>query len=393
MLSMRLFLDYRPALRERTGVGEWVHELCRAMSGLRQAQAPEAADLAVTVWSSSWRDRLDPQSAQELGDTRIADLRVPVRWINHAWYRLGWPAVEWLAPGPFDVVQSTAPALIPARHGLRAMTIYDLDFLHNPERAWGEMQSDFPRLVAGHARRADLVVTISDCSAAAIARELGTPADRIVRCRPGVPRWLDGQAPRSATLSAEDHILFVGTLEPRKNIGGLLDAYGRLVAQWPDSPTLVLAGRHTLAAQPWLARINDAPLAGRVRAVGYVSIADKIDLYRRAAVVVLPSLDEGFGLPALEAMAMGVPVIASDRGALPEVVGDAGRLVSPDDPDAISHAIQSVVTDPNRWRAMRQQGLDRARQFRWGDSASTLLVAYREALSRRGIAQPGEGAV
>jgi len=389
---MRLFLDYRPALRERTGVGEWVHELARGLSALRRAGAAEAADLAVTIWSSSWRDRVDPQAAQELGDARLVDRRVPVRWINRAWYRLDWPAVEWLAPGPFDVVQSTTPALIPARHGLRAMTIYDLDFLHHPDRAWGEMQSDFPRLVQDHARRADLVVTISEYSAAAIARELGTPPDRIVRCRPGVPRWLDGQAIRPPTVSAGHHVLFVGTLEPRKNVTGLLEAYERLVSRWPDAPPLVLAGRHTPAAEPWLARLDDAPLAGRVRATGYVSIPDKLDLYRQAAVVVLPSLDEGFGLPALEAMAMGVPVIASNRGALPEVVGDAGLLVDPNDSVGMSHAIQTVLTEPARWQAMRQQGLDRARQFRWGDSASALLLAYRQALARRAAAPPGAGA-
>ena len=389
---MRLLLDYRPALRERTGVGEWIHELARAMVELRTAGAPETAGLAVTIWSSSWKDRLDPQAVQELGDVTVADRRLPVSWINRAWHRFAWPPVEWLAEGPYDVVHATAPALIPASHGLGVMTVYDLDFLHHPERAWGEMQSDFPRLVRAHACRADLVVTISDYSARAITSELGTSASRVVVCRPGVPRWLHDVGPRPEAPSSGDAILFVGTLEPRKNVGGLLDAYERLAGQWPAAPPLILAGRHTAAAAPWLTRIAEPPLSGRVFAPGYVSLADKLRLYHQAGVVVLPSHDEGFGLPALEAMALGVPVIASKRGALPEVVGDAAILVEPNDASGIADAIRAVLTNPDRWSAMRQAGLARAAAFRWSESASRLLKAYRRALSATHGAAAGEDA-
>ena len=136
-----------------------------------------------------------------------------------------------------------------------------------------------------------------------------------------------GARGRSPAPPAPDgYILFVGTLEPRKNVGGLLDAYERLLAGWPAAPRLVLAGGLSDAAQPWVERTRSAPLAGHVELRGYVADADRVALYRGAALLVLPSFDEGFGLPALEAMALGVPVIASDRGALPEVVGRAGLL-------------------------------------------------------------------
>lgn len=376
---MRLFLDYRPALRVRTGVGEWVHQLARSLLRLRTANDPVAAGVHLTLFTSSWRDRPDSGALAELPGATVVDRRLPVRLLNLAWNRAGWPPAEWLAGRRFDIVHATTPLLVPCRSGRRVVTIYDLDFLHHPERAWGEMRRDFPALVHAHARRADLVVTISAHSAAAIERVLGVSPDRIVICRPGVPDWALNEQTH-ASPRAGGYLLFVGTLEPRKNVGGLLDAYERLLTLRPDAPPLVVAGRHTAAAEAWLARIARPPLRGHVEVRGFVPGDERCALYRGAAALVLPSLDEGFGLPALEAMALGVPVIGTTRGAVPEVVGDAGLLADPEDPAGLALAMQRVLSEPGLADALRAAGRARSGLFNWAESARTLLDRYRRLL-------------
>jgi len=150
-----------------------------------------------------------------------------------------------------------------------------------------------------------------------------------------------------------------------------------------DAPDLVLAGQATAAAAPWLARIREAPLAGRVTHLGYVPDAEREALYARALVLVLPSHDEGFGLPVLEAMSAGIPVIASRRGALPEVTGDAGLLFDPDQPGALVAALERLLTDRVGATARAEAGLARAAAFSWTASAGTLRRAYIDSIERR----------
>jgi len=388
---MRVLVDYRPALRARTGVGEWTHQLILSLLRLKSAGDPLAGDLDLTLWTSSWRDRPEPGVIAELAGATLIDRRIPVRPLTWAWNRLRWPSVESLALRSFDIVHSAAPLLLPSRSGLRVCTICDLDFLNHPERAWGEMRRDFPRLVRDHAARADLVATISEYSRRQIQALLGVASDRIVVCRPGVPAWVSKAVVRPEGPDGGD-ILFVGTLEPRKNLQGLLAAYRILVERDPSTPRLVLAGRVTPAAQPWVAESRSAPLGGRVEIAGYVPEDQRTALYANARLLVLPSFDEGFGLPVLEAMALGVPVVASDRGALPEVLGGAGLLVDPSDVGGLARAMASVLADAGMAARMRGDGLQRAREFDWLESARTLLGAYGRASERaRSGARPAGG--
>lgn len=366
---MRIVLDYRPALRQRSGVGEYVHELARHVA------ARLGPDDSLTLFSASWRDRLDDQAVP--GCT-VADTRVPVSVLNFAWHRLGWPPVERLAGAAFDVAHSAHPLLMPARRAAHFVTIHDLDFLDHPEHTVREIRRDYPALAAAHARRAARVIVSSRTTARDVETRLGVNASRIVLCPAGAPEWAcrigDGASERPAR-----HVLFLGTLEPRKNIPGLLDAWERVIAAHPDTPPLVLAGRVPPTADDTLARLQRPPLAGLARAVGYVDEPARQALYRDAAALIVPSFHEGFGLTALEAMACGVPVIASNRGSLPEVVGDAGLLVDPSDVDGIAHALVTVLTDAVTRRRLANAGRARARAFSWEASAATLIEAYRAA--------------
>lgn len=367
---VRVLIDYRPALVRRTGVGAWVHGV---VSGLAEAAAEQPA-LDLTIFSSSWKDRLGPV----VEGVRRHDGRVPVRVLNFAWHRLGCPPVEWLTGRSYDIVHSPHPLLIPTRRARRVVTVHDLDFLDHPDRAEAEIRRDYPRLVRRHVQRADQVIVPSAHTAAEVTGRLGVPADRVTVCYNGAPAW----QPR-ATAPSNGHVLYVGALTPRKNIDGLLDAYAVLLDRAGDGvPPLVLAGPTPARPPAWMTRLDQAPLHGRVQRTGYLDSAALLQAYRQAAVLVLPSLNEGFGRPALEAMAAGVPVVASNRGALPEVVGDAGLLVDPLDPTAVALAIERLLRDPTLARTCAARGVDRAARFTWRASAAALRGAYQAAWTR-----------
>ena len=176
-------------------------------------------------------------------------------------------------------------------------------------------------------------------------------------------------------------MLFVGTLEPRKNLGVLLDAWERLTRSEPALPRLRVVGSVRPGGEDWVRRMGEPPLAGRVDYVGYIGAADRRPLYAGARMLVLPSLHEGFGLPVLEAMALGVPVITSDRGALPEVAGDAGVMVKADDAAGLAAAIAALLADRAHAARMSRRGVELAAKFNWDTAAAALYDAYRRLMA------------
>ena len=366
---MRVLIDYRPALRQRTGVGEYAHQLATALV----PRLPPGGQ--VVLFSSSWKDRLPPSAVE--GAARV-DWRIPVSALNLAWHRLGWPPVELLA-GSVDVAHSMHPLRLPARRGAQVVTIHDLFFLDAPDRTAAEIRRDYAPLAAAHAQAADEVIAVSEYTARQVTARLHVPRERITICSPGAPRWKPRRTPPTP-----GSILFVGTIEPRKNVPGLLAAYRQLVSRVPSAPPLLLAGGvYDRDSADVIADLARPPLAGRVRHLGYVSGERRERLYREASMLVLPSFEEGFGMPVLEAMSMGVPVIASNRGALPEVVGDAGLLMAPEDPAGFADAMERLLADDGLARECAERGIERARAFSWTASAERLLEAYGRAVVRR----------
>jgi glycosyltransferase involved in cell wall biosynthesis len=376
---VRIAIDYRPALRARTGVGEYIHQVAAAL-------ARSAAD-EITVFSASWKDRLPKEITTDLPNARLVDRRIPVTALNLAWHRFGWPSIEALTGGEFDIAHSPHPLLLPSRRAARIVTIHDLHFLSHPERTSREIRRDYPSLAAAHARRADRIIVSSRFAAGEVQRWLNVPSEKIAVCPAGAPMW---QTP-PATPAVDDlsrYILFMGTLDARKNVGGLLEAYGRLLRRSTGVPRLVIAGSAGPEAAKWLGTITEPPLAGSVDYLGYVSPERREAVFKGAQLFVLPSFEEGFGLPALEAMAAGVPVVASRRGSLPEVVGDAGLMIDPDDPESLTDAMARVVSDPALRMTCRDRGLERARQFSWTHTAQEVRRAYEDAMMARGHRTP-----
>ncbi|MFW5691505.1 MAG: glycosyltransferase family 4 protein, partial [Chloroflexota bacterium] len=270
---------------------------------------------------------------------------------------------------------------IPPHRGARrhVITVHDLTFLHYPQHKDRAARRYYNDQIAWAVRRADHILAVSEATRQDLITMLSVPADRITVQPHGVDPRYQPQSVEAVRLLGlpNTYLLHVGTLEPRKNIPALLDAYTRL----DDPPPLVLAGQVGWLFDETLARIKQMQ-ADHVPVILRDDIADAAlpALYSGALALVIPSFYEGFGLPALEAMACGTPVIASNTSSLPEVVGDAGRLIDPQDVEALAGALRVATTDAG-WRGEAStRGLARAAAFTWARSARIALDVYHRVL-------------
>jgi glycosyltransferase involved in cell wall biosynthesis len=278
-----------------------------------------------------------------------------------------------------------APAACPCPF---VVTVYDLSFLRFPEafRPWNRLYlSLFTRLSVQRARR---VIAISQHTKRDLIRWLGTPEEKVDVAPCGVgeafrplPR-AEVEAFREAQGLPPQFFLFVGTLEPRKNLPAALQAVRRLLDAG-HAPYLAVVGGRGWGYTEALQSIDELDLARHVRLVGFVPTDELVLWYNAATALVYPSLYEGFGMPPLEAMACGLPVVASDRGALPEVVGEAGLLVDPTDPDHLAEALARVWQDADLRALLRERGLARARGASWRETAQQTIHAYDKAIGQR----------
>jgi glycosyltransferase involved in cell wall biosynthesis len=180
-------------------------------------------------------------------------------------------------------------------------------------------------------------------------------------------------------VAREKVILHVGAIQHRKNIARLVDAFERVDGDWQ----LVLVGSAGYGAAEIAARIGAARSRERIRVLGYVSRAELANWYARAMIFAFPSLDEGFGMPVLEAMASGTPVIASNRAAVPEVAGDAAWLVDAQDTEELAGAMVALTQDPERCAELSRRGLERAAKFTWAAAVEKTWQVYRELAGSR----------
>ena len=267
------------------------------------------------------------------------------------------------------------------------VTIHDLSFLFYPQgfRTLNRLYLKlFTRWSVQRARR---IIAVSESTKRDLAQQYGISPARIDVVYNGVDSsFRPLPAAEVAAFKAERglperFILFVGTLEPRKNVVRLIEAYARLAE---DRPPLMLVGGKGWLYDEIFALVEALNLADQVRFVGYVPAQDLPLWYNAADLFVYPSLYEGFGLPPLEAMACGTPVITSTASSLPEVVGQAGLLVDPTDAEALTAAMEQVLASTGMQEKMRMAGLAQARSFSWQETACRTVASYRQALAAGG---------
>jgi glycosyltransferase involved in cell wall biosynthesis len=259
---------------------------------------------------------------------------------------------------------------IPMRHSIA--TFHDL-FVMTGVYSTPEFRARFTAQARDAAGRADAVIAVSQFTASQVVSLLGVDPAKIHVVHHGIRHFGEhGSVPPGR----EKVILNVGAIQKRKNIVRLVEAFETLPPPWQ----LVLAGSRGYGAEEILARIENSPAHDRIRVAGYVSAPDLAGWYARASVFAFPSLDEGFGMPVLEAMAAGVPVIASNRSALPEVVGDAAVLVDPDGGEALGMALRELTINVDWCRELARRGTARARMFTWEKAVRETWDVYRTLL-------------
>lgn len=317
------------------------------------------------------------------------------------------PGGQWGIPSrvrelELDIFHSTNYFLpLFLKPGVKAVaTVHDLiplKFPHFTPRAWKtRLHPIFRRVLSRSIRRADRVITVSGHTRRDLVADLGLSPEKIAVVYNGIDeayRPLTEAEARPLLKDrpgwAEPYLLYVGRFDPYKNVVGLLRAFAIFLRGRFDGPRLVLASdldpRYPEAAEA----VSELGLSSRVVFLGGVDEEELVALYNRARILVLPSLYEGFGLPPLEAMACGTPVIVSDRGSLPEVVGEAGLLVDPENPEAIAAAIGKLWDSEELRSGFRKRGLARAREFPWERTAAETLKVYRELAEGAESRAPG----
>jgi len=267
------------------------------------------------------------------------------------------------------------------------VTVHDLSFIPFPQALTPRARLLLRWLVPLSVRRAARVIAISEFTRQDLIRYYDIPPDKIrvtlLAADPAYGRNGQGDLSQLPEGVREPFILAVGNLEPRKNLSRLVDAFVHLVRAQGFQGQLVLAGNPRGSSQRLLQQLRTLGLESRVLMPGYVSKAQLRSLYNQAAVFVFPSLYEGFGLPTLEAMACGCPVVSSNVTSLPEVVGDAAIQVDPDSTAKLAEAIDAVIVRPELARELRAKGLRRASMFSWRKTAEQTRGVYGEAVASK----------
>ncbi|MGO8861091.1 MAG: glycosyltransferase family 4 protein [Acidimicrobiales bacterium] len=375
---LRVALDATPLLGVPTGIGAFCSGALHAL-GTR-------ADLDVRAFAVSWRRRRGIEA--RLPATVVPVRRpMPARPLHAMWSRGSLPPVEWFV-GRVDVVHGTNFVVPPTKRAGMVASVHDLTPLHHPELC-NQATLAYPQLIRRALGRGAWVHTDSAFVAGEVMEAFGAHPDRVRVVAPGVPPF-PAVAPGAARALVEPllpagtarFILAVGTAEPRKDLPGLVRAFDQLADRHADL-ALVLAGPPGWGDDALTSAIRRTRAGARVVRTGWLEPPALAALLGEAAVLAFPSLYEGFGFPPLEAMASGVPVVATRAGSLPEVLGDGASLVEVGDGDGLVQALDHVLTDAAFRQRLVAAGTDRAASFSWERCGAGLAQLYRDVADDR----------
>lgn len=376
---MRIAIDYTPALRQGAGIGRYTQGLVAGLAAL-----DVRPDVTLLVAAEAGKR----QSGSREAPLPFPHQRLPLSSRQQAilWHRLHAPLpLEWLA-GAFDLFHAPDFVLPPLRHARGVITVHDLSFLRVPECADARLVAYLARAVPHAVRRASRILADSISTQRDLTALLDVDPARIDVVYPGIgPRYqpITDAAQRQAVAQRYQikgpFILSLGTLEPRKNYPRLISAFAQLRRQSGLPHTLVIGGGKGWLTESIFARAEQENVASSVRFLGYVEESDLPTLYSLADLYVFPSRYEGFGIPVVEAMACGTPVVCANNSSLPEAAGDAALMVNADDTDALAAALERGLTDAPWRESARVKGQAQAARFTWRASATQCMTAYAKA--------------
>ncbi|MDO8654026.1 MAG: glycosyltransferase family 1 protein [Undibacterium sp.] len=386
---MKIAFNASPLLSPLTGIGQYTYHLAKGLqadselsmhffyAGVWSQDVRESAD--ATQSNATWRSTL--RSTVKKSIPNATRYKLSRYWRQHSFGKgCADQNIEIYHEPNFLAYRCDAPSVI---------TVHDLSWIRYPHTHPKERVAEMNRYFQPGLERASLVLTDSEFVKQDLMDLFGTPANRIQ----SIPLGSEGVFhPRTKEetltvlsqqgLSHGQYLLAVGTLEPRKNLGLALQAYRSLPAAMRQHFPLVLVGM-----KGWLTSALEremAPLvaAGQIRVLGYLPREDLATVIAGALCLIYPSIYEGFGLPPLEAMASAVPVISSNVSSLPEVVGDSGVLIDPNDAQALAQAMAEMIEDTVFRNQLAQKALERSRLFSWNSCVSQTIAAYRQVLPK-----------
>ncbi len=382
---MHIGIDYTVGIYQGSGIGRYTRTLVRALAAVEREQ--EFTLLWARARGADGRElpRLDHFSGFP-PNFRTRRLPFNQRLLTAAWQRLRLPMPVETFSGPLDVLHAPDFVAPPTRRARRIVTVHDLTFLAVPDYAHPQLRAYLEAAVPRSVRTADHIFADSSATKDDLQRLLGVPEEKIsvvyvaaeARFRP----FADAERERARTELAAigvptgPYLLMVGTVEPRKNHIGALRAFAQL-RQRGLPHRLVIAGARGWLTEPIFAEYARLALGDSVVFLDFFPDRLLPALYACADLLLQPSFYEGFGIPVLEALGVGTPVIISDRPSLPEIAGDAARIVPPDDPQALAEAIWALLHDAAERQRLRERGLVRVQDFSPTAIARAVLERYR----------------
>ncbi|MEN8098250.1 MAG: glycosyltransferase family 1 protein [Chloroflexota bacterium] len=371
----RIGVDYTAAVAQSAGIGRYVRELFTAFHQLEHKHQ-------LSFFAAS---------AKPFRSDLLNVRRLPFhdKWLARAWHRFRLPIPVELLTGRVDLFHSPDFTLPPTLKGtLTLLTVHDLSFVQIPESADDQLREYLNRAVPHSVDRSDHILADSKSTRQDLIDLWGTLPEKVTVLYPGIDSHFqpvtdsDEQKRIRIKYKLDTHpfILSIGTLQPRKNYKMLIRAFRQLSTEFPEL-VLVIGGGPGWKYQDILLEPEVMGIKDKVRFIGFVADEDLPTLMSTCSIFAMPSLYEGFGLPVLEAMACGVPVITSNISSLPEVAGDAAVTVHPHDQDQLAQALYLMLSDQDRRHDAIRKGFKQASRFSWEQSARQLLSIYNTMLS------------
>jgi glycosyltransferase involved in cell wall biosynthesis len=374
---MRIGIDGLPLTEDLTGIGHYTNELAQHLG--REATGDEIEVVTPRAFVASLNSDQKPPA-----NVRFTRSRASL-WNRH-WWSIGLPRL--IRRRSLDVFHGTNFEVPLQRICPTVITVHDLSMLLHAATQEKKLVHRAQLRVPLMARAATMVITPTESVRVEVHEHLKIPLDTIVSV-PEAARDCFHQLPDDQTLEVrtrlgirEQYLLYVGTIEPRKNLGLLLRAFEEVTRIRPAPLQLVLAGRKGWLVDELLESLQRSPAARQIVLPGYLSDQDLRALYSSCVAFIYPSVYEGFGLPPLEAMACGAPVIASQIPALKEVTGSAASLFAPDDAAQLTSKILEMLESPKRRQEFSTAGLKRVAEFSWAKTAQATRRVYAEAIKR-----------
>lgn len=374
----RIAIDYTPAIRQRAGIGRIIRGQIGALLSLLPGE-----DIRLFVTG--------PVTAAQRRSAPLPLHTTPIneRNMTRLWHRLNvpWPSVEWFTGGPLDLFHATDFVMPPNRARHKLLTVHDLAFLFYPEAAMPSLHHYLNTVVPRSVHRADHLLADSHHTAQDLQYEWNIPAERITVVQGAVDharfRPVVDVARRQAVrtrygIGERPFILGLSRLEPRKNFVRLIEAFHAARQQGKLPHRLVIGGSKGWLYDSIFARVQALQLTDHVLFPGFIDDDDLPTLYSAAEFFAYPSLYEGFGLPIIEALACGTPVLTADNSCLPEAGGPGAIYADAEDVESIAAALLRLAQDADLRQQLQEAGLEHAASFTWDRSARQLLHAYKQ---------------